>query len=502
MLDVIRRGQRWVTGLFVVGIGGVFVFFIGLGGPLQGPSTGSVIQVGDYTFGLRAFERVRGQREQQLRDSAGAEYDSQQFSEPLDQYATQALIERAILAMEGEELGLSIPKQEIEALVKDAFRGEDGRFDQAAFEDRVEYEWGNQRNFILEQRVRLLAGKMLQLIHDGAGVSDGEAREVLRQRLEEVRIAYVVLDGGTAPEGFETTPADVQGLLETREDEIRALYDARSAVYNTPEQVRARHILLSLPRDPSEEQVAEATLEAEETLERLRGGEDFAEIALEVSQDPGSQANGGDLGFFGRGQMVGPLEEAAFTLEPGTLSDPVRTDRGLHILRVEERREAQTRSYESVREEIAREVLGQEAGQAEARALADRLVEATRGDASLEEAARDAGLTLERSGWLRRRPDGFVPKLGAAQDLMATAFGLEPGQSSDTIFEVGDKLALVEVLEHQEAKPEDIEAQLETERQRLEQRKRTGQIQTWIARRRTALLDAGQIAVNLEPFRQ
>ena len=79
------------------------------------------------------------------------------------------------------------------------------------------------------------------------------------------------------------------------------------------------------------------------------------------------------------------------------------------------------------------------------RTLADELAAAVKGGESLEDAARARELTLERSGWLRRRPDGFVPGLGASPDLMATAFTLEPGQSSSRVFEVGDKLALVQL---------------------------------------------------------
>ena len=78
-------------------------------------------------------------------------------------------------------------------------------------------------------------------------------------------------------------------------------------------------------------------------LERLRADEDFAEIAAEISEDPGSKDNGGDLGLFRRGQMVKPFEDAAFSLEPGTLSDLVRSDFGIHIIRVEEHTQASTR---------------------------------------------------------------------------------------------------------------------------------------------------------------
>ena len=112
------------------------------------------------------------------------------------------------------------------------------------------------------------------------------------------------------------------------------------------------------------------------------------------------------------------------------MSDPVKSDFGFHVIRVEQRDEAQVQDYESVREDLARELLITEASQEANRVLAEELAEAVREGKSLEDAARARRLTLERSDWIRRRPDGFVPGLGAAQDLLAAAFMLEAGQSS------------------------------------------------------------------------
>jgi len=287
------------------------------------------------------------------------------------------------------------------------FRDAEGRFDPQAFEDFVTYQYGSQRNFVVDQRMNMLAAKMARLAEQNAEVTEAEARSTLLQRLEEVQLAWVA--------------------LSSTAQEARTLYHHRGAIYAVPEQVRARHILLQIPPDADEATVAATEARAQALLERIRGGEDFAAIALEVSDDPGSKQNGGDLGFFGRGQMVEPFEDVAFELEPGALSDLVRSDFGIHIIRVEEHRDASNTPFEEVREELARELVASEAKSEVNRALAEKLAAAIRDGQSLESAARAEGLTLERSGWLRRRPDGFVPGLGAA-------FALEPGQSSDRIF--------------------------------------------------------------------
>jgi peptidyl-prolyl cis-trans isomerase C len=132
-----------------------------------------------------------------------------------------------------------------------------------------------------------------------------------------------------------------QRVEEAVTDEAaRALYDETLAAVQPEDEVRARHILVA------EEEEAKAI------VERLDAGEDFAVIAAEASQDPGSRARGGDLGFFTRERMVAPFAEKAFELEPGQTSEPVQTQFGWHVIRVEERRERPIPGFDEMRTQI------------------------------------------------------------------------------------------------------------------------------------------------------
>lgn len=120
----------------------------------------------------------------------------------------------------------------------------------------------------------------------------------------------------------------------------KALYDQTVKSMKPEEEVRARHILV------------ESEDEAKKIAARIKGGEDFAKIAGEVSKDPGSKTEGGDLGWFTQERMVKPFADAAFKLAPGQVSDPVKTQFGWHVLRVEEKRTKPVPTFEEMKEQI------------------------------------------------------------------------------------------------------------------------------------------------------
>lgn len=129
----------------------------------------------------------------------------------------------------------------------------------------------------------------------------------------------------------------------------REEYQANQPQYTTDERVSAAHVLIGLD-DRSEE---EALARAQEVLAKLKAGEDFAAVATEYSDDPSVAVNKGELGFFGRKQMVLPFEEAAFAMtEKGQLSEPVKTQFGYHIIRFNERKEPQLQPFDAVKERI------------------------------------------------------------------------------------------------------------------------------------------------------
>ncbi len=116
--------------------------------------------------------------------------------------------------------------------------------------------------------------------------------------------------------------------------------------------VRVRHILVKVDESASEKEKKAAKKKAESILKKIKSGEDFAKLAAEVSDDPGSKQKGGELGFFPRGRMVKPFEDAAFALKPGKVSGLVKTQYGYHIIEVEEKKAAGIQSFEDVQESI------------------------------------------------------------------------------------------------------------------------------------------------------
>jgi len=337
------------------------------------------------------------------------------------------------MAESAQELGLRVSKSEVQRLVRQspAFRSDTGAFDHEAFVRYAEYEFGSQRIFLQAVSQDLLRQKMISLLYDQAMVSQGEARDAALYGLEEVRIAYVPIETAFLPEEEKLSDEAVQAWLDAERDALRALYDAQIDEYTVPEEVWARHLLITVgPADDSETQDA-ARARAVAARERVTAGEAFVQVAQELSEDFGTQMNGGDLGHFSRGTHTIEIEEAAFALEAGDLSEVVRSDAGFHVIFVEERSPASVRSFDEVGLELARAAAEVAAAQERARAQAERLAGAVRSGQSLEDAARAEGLTLERTGMIRRRPDGFIPGLGGAPDAMAAALtSFIPGRPS------------------------------------------------------------------------
>jgi peptidyl-prolyl cis-trans isomerase C len=138
---------------------------------------------------------------------------------------------------------------------------------------------------------------------------------------------------------------------QVSEDEIRSFYDNNPDYFKQPEQVRASHILFQAGKDATETELGDAKQKAEDALKRYNNGEEFSTLATELSEGP-SAAQGGDLGFFGRSQMVKPFEDAVFSLDIGEVAGPVKTDFGYHLIKLTAKNEAGVRPFEQVKAEI------------------------------------------------------------------------------------------------------------------------------------------------------
>lgn len=141
--------------------------------------------------------------------------------------------------------------------------------------------------------------------------------------------------------------------VTVNEEEAKNFYQMNLQEFvEVPEQVRARHILFRLPPNPTEEDKKKVIERAESIIKLLKEGADFAEMAKIHSDDPGTKSKGGDLGFFGKGRMVKPFEDAVFSMKVGEISNPIQTNFGIHIIKLEEKKEAKYKPFEKVKDQV------------------------------------------------------------------------------------------------------------------------------------------------------
>ena len=172
----------------------------------------------------------------------------------------------------------------------------------------------------------------------------------------------------------------VLSRIAVSEEDVKQYYKANEQKFFIPEQVKARHILIKVPFGTTGEARKKGREKAEAMIEWLKRGESFERLAEKNSEDPDSAKKGGDLGYFARGRMPKPFEEAAFSLKPGQISGIVETDFGYHVISVEDRREARTRLFEEVKDSIGKQ-------------LTDELTK-SKLEEFLKQASQEAGLEI------------------------------------------------------------------------------------------------------------
>lgn len=182
---------------------------------------------------------------------------------------------------------------------------------------------------------------------------------------------------------------EVVGKINVTEEDMKLYYKTHEEEFKTPEMVRARHILIKVNRSASEEEKKRAREKAEDILKRIKTGEEFAKLASEFSDDPGSKNKGGDLGFFPKGRMVPDFEKVAFSLKPGEVSDIVETPFGFHIIKVEERKDSVLEPYEKIKDKVKERVFND--------------FRKARVDEFIEKAMKDAGVELNLEPFMPKK---------------------------------------------------------------------------------------------------
>lgn len=480
MLQFIReRAQSWIAWVIVVLIIIPFALW-GINQYFDGGKELPAAKVNDTEISQQRLQQMFYQQQQRLQEMLGANYRPEMFpEEQMRRQVLDGLIEQELLVQTATDSGMRVGNALLAATIHNvpAFQV-DGRFSQQAYETALRSRGMEAKLFEADLRRDMLT----QQFYAGVARSDFSTpaeRRVMQQLLGQQRdIGFLVLPLADFTAKVQITDDEVQAYYDAQgalfmqpeqvsiaylelsaeqiaqgikigEDELRARYQSNLALYTVPEERQARHILIQVAADADAAADAAARASAEKLLGQIRGGAAFADVARKESQDPGSATEGGDLGFFGRGVMDKAFEDAVFALQPGQLSEPVRSAFGYHIIKLEAVRGGATKPFGEVREQLLAEIRNERAEQ-QYYDQAERLANLTyEHPDTLEEAARELGLATKQSEpFSRRGGSGLL----ANPRVVSAAFSedvLARGNNSETI-EVGrNHLVVLRVLQHQ-----------------------------------------------------
>ena len=458
MLDGMRRHKGWLKwSLGLVCLAFVFLYVPGLVDQTSvlGTPNDILAQVGEHEITVFEFQQIYRQQLQNYQLQSGGEVTEDVLrSLGIDRQILSQMIDEHAALSEAQRLGLSVTDAEVrEQIVTYPSFQEDGAFiGEARYRELLTFQNPPLTTVQFEEDIRnsLMLQRLQTAITDWIAVSDAEVAEEHRRRNERVKVDVIAFRGDDYRDDVGVSDEDVQLLysqeslnyqvpekrklrfllvdqsaifdsITPTDQEIHDYYDFNMDRYSTPAQVRASHILLRI--EGEDEAAVEAR--AAELAELARDGADFAELATAHSDDEATASQGGDLGRFGRGQMVPEFEAVAFDMAADEISDPVRSPFGFHVIKMTEKQAESTQTIEEVRGGIVG-TLKQERAAARAAALATAIAAEVSTPADLDTAAAARGLEVQETGFAASGEP--ILGLGLASEVTARAFQLQLGE--------------------------------------------------------------------------
>jgi len=458
MLDRMRRHKGWLKWSLALVVLAFIVFYIPsfLNDPTAvgvGAAPSEVIaEVEGRSVTAGQFQQRYNSQIQAYRSAYGAGLSDQLLRQlGIDQQILQQMVDEQAALVEAERHGIRVSDEELAQQIF-AIPGlqENGRFvGEQRYEQILRSQNPPMTKATFEETLRrsLMIDKLRAALTDWMTVSNDDVEREFRQRNEKAKLQVVALTADAFKGQVKVSDADVSSYFDAHKaeyrvgeqrkvrmllldrdqafaragvtpTEVQSYYNGNITQYQTPEQVRASHILLNTAGKDE----AAVRKQAEDILQQVKAGADFAELAKKYSEDEGSKPNGGDLDYFSRGRMVPEFEAAAFALEVGQVSDIVKSQFGFHIIKVVDKKPAVTRSLDEVRPQIEEQLKRQRADQQ----IATRATELAAGisnTADLDRVARENGFMVTESEFFGR--DDPVPGLGPAPQVAAAAFMLK-----------------------------------------------------------------------------
>lgn len=448
MLEFIRkRAQGFFAWLIVGGIIAAFALF-GVNDYFSGGGDNSVATVDGQGISQGELEQAYYQQRQRLEQMFGGELPAAFSEKMIRQQALSQLVAKEVMVQTALANDMRVSDAQLAEIIRsvDAFQ-ENGTFSRSRYERLLRNQGMTPKSFEARIRRDILAAQFEGGFRDTSLVTSHEMENMLRLQKQQRTVGYLRValapferDASVSDAEVETfyqenqqrfmqpervkidylelNAADLSADVEVDEATLRSYYEAQKINYSTPEERQASHILIQADENASRGELDEARERAQALLERLREGEDFAELAEAESQDPGSAAQGGDLGFFGRGDMVPEFEEVAFALEDdGQLSEVVQSPFGFHIIKLQAVRGGEVKPFDEVKEKILADIQLEQASQ-QFYDMAEQLANLTyEHPDSLQLASEELQLPIKSSDYFTRQGgEGIAanPKVTAA----------------------------------------------------------------------------------------
>jgi len=438
----------------------------------------SVATVNGLDISQREFQQELRRQQEQLRRMFGGAVDPAMLDSPeMRRSVLEAMIGQRLVASEAARAHMFMSREAvIEAITSAPDFQEDGKFSPAKYSAYLAaqgvIDQGNVANLQSQIPLARMAGAIADTaIAPRSVVSKIAALEAQRREVSDARL-----------EVKQYLPQ-----VKVTDEQVKAFYEANQAEFRTPERVRAEYVVLSAEALARQDPPTEAELRAayEARANQLTVGEQrrashilvktreeadklFAELkknpgqfpalAKKNSQDPGSAEKGGDLGWFGRGMMVKPFEDAAFKLRPNEM-EVVESEFGFHVLRVTGIVAAKSRSYEEVKKELVEEI-GRQKGQRKFAEAAENFSNLVYEQSdSLKGAAERFKLQIQSTGWIAK---SARQELGALDNpkLLSALFSsdaIKNKRNTDAIEVAPNTLVAARVVEHQPAAQRKLE---------------------------------------------
>jgi len=473
MLSLMRKhAKSWLIKILIAIIAVVFIFYFGYSftsneGTKVAEVNGEVISYPDYQNAYNnLLKNLQEQYQNMWSDNLIEVFD-------LKNRALEGLIENKIIAREADKIGLDITEKEIreKIMTYSAFQY-DGKFDENRYKAVLENNRTDPDDFEETVAQELLQAKLIQFLLTFLVVSDQEVLDQYTYLNQKVKIGFIQfplkdfrdsikMDQALMTKYFEehkegyriadkikiayiaVHPQDFRDQVKLDDQEIDDYYEDYQDKFKQEKQVKARHVLFSVPSNATADQEEKVKEKALSVLEKARGGQDFSQLAKEYSEDTSTKDEGGDLGYFSKGQMIESFEEAAFKMEKGQISDLVKTTYGYHIIKVEDSREESIKDLKEIRDQISDKLISNASiDLANEKALS--IIDQMPYDVDLAQYAGQHDLPVVNTDYFSQ--DESIPYIKGDEKLKQSIFSLQKMEVSGLI-ELDNNFYIIQVVD-------------------------------------------------------